>query len=223
MIARSDFLQDLDAARRCGSVSEGMSLLSAYAGAKAYLLMRTDTNADETLSFVVTSDWPFDLVRGLGADIASQQARSSEIRRCLQAFDPVFVEAPARVVMPEGIGRRICVLPFNSGPARMALSFLFEEGEFLSHDRLRDVAVAAAWHSASFPDLMAVSNLLSDLTEREIECLAWIGEGKTSDEIALIIGISRNTVNNYITSIMNKTGARTRSEAVAFAVRNRII
>ncbi|MBC7284386.1 helix-turn-helix transcriptional regulator, partial [Hoeflea sp.] len=45
----------------------------------------------------------------------------------------------------------------------------------------------------------------------------------TSDEIALIIGISRNTVNNYITSIMNKTGAKTRSEAVAFAVRQRII
>ena len=47
--------------------------------------------------------------------------------------------------------------------------------------------------------------------------------GAFEGEIALIIGISRNTVNNYITSIMNKTGAKTRSEAVAFAVRQRII
>lgn len=223
MIARGEFLQNLEAARRCGSLSGGMTLLEAYAGAKGYLLMRTDTNADETVAFVVSSNWPFDLVRTLGVELASQQSRNSEIRRCMQAFEPVFVEAPETIMMPDGIGRRLCVLSFNVGRARMALAFLFGDGDFLSHDRLRDIAVACAWHAASFPDLTSANTAFSDLTEREIECLAWIGEGKTSDEIAVIIGISRNTVNNYITSIMNKTGARTRSEAVAFAVRNRII
>ena len=29
-----------------------------------------------------------------------------------------------------------------------------------------------------------------ELTERELECLYWIAEGKTSDEIAMILGIS---------------------------------
>ena len=62
-----------------------------------------------------------------------------------------------------------------------------------------------------------------DLTEREIECLYWIAEGKTSDEIAVILGISRNTINNYITSVMRKTATKTRSEAIAWAVRNSLV
>ncbi len=62
-----------------------------------------------------------------------------------------------------------------------------------------------------------------ELTERELECLFWIAEGKTSDEIAVILGISRNTINNYITSVMRKTATRTRSEAIAHAVRNNLV
>lgn len=62
-----------------------------------------------------------------------------------------------------------------------------------------------------------------ELTDRELECLYWIAEGKTSDEIATIIGISKNTINNYITSVMRKTATRTRSEAIAYAVRNNLV
>lgn len=62
-----------------------------------------------------------------------------------------------------------------------------------------------------------------DLTERELECLYWIAEGKTSDEMATILGISRNTINNYITSVMRKTATKTRSEAIAYAVRNNLV
>jgi len=62
-----------------------------------------------------------------------------------------------------------------------------------------------------------------ELTDREIECLFWIAEGKTSDEIAVILGISRNTINNYITSVMRKTATKTRSEAIAYAVRNNLV
>ena len=38
----------------------------------------------------------------------------------------------------------------------------------------------------------------------------------------MILGISRNTINNYITSVMRKTATKTRSEAIAFAVRNNL-
>ncbi len=44
-----------------------------------------------------------------------------------------------------------------------------------------------------------------------------------SDEIATILGISRNTINNYITSVMRKTATKTRSEAIAYAVRNNLV
>lgn len=200
-----------------------MDVICAYAGARSYLVARYDLHSDKQLEFVISSDWPFDLVRTLGAALVSGHARNSELRRCLAAFEPSFIEAPETIAVPDDVSRRVCLIPYNAGEARLLLLLLFDEGVFLSHDRLRDVAVACAYHTAHFPEFIGRSGVVADLTDREIECLSWIGEGKTSDEIALIIGISRNTVNNYITSIMNKTGARTRSEAVAFAIRNQII
>nr|WP_244598131.1 LuxR C-terminal-related transcriptional regulator [Pseudohoeflea suaedae] len=200
-----------------------MELIRDYAGARHFLVARFDQYSDAHMDTIVTSDWPFDLVRSLGTSLISSHSRSSEFRRCLGAFEPTFHDMPEDVVIPTGLSRRVCIIPFNAGEARMLLMLLFDDGLYLSQDRLRDSAVAISYFAAGFPGDCGRSDRSADLTEREIECLSWIGEGKTSDEIALIIGISRNTVNNYITSIMNKTGARTRSEAVAFGVRNQII
>tara|TARA_R110002020_G_scaffold65144_2_gene172186 strand:- start:7146 stop:7817 length:672 start_codon:yes stop_codon:yes gene_type:complete len=223
MIARGAFIQDLESKQSCGQITGGMDLVCAYAGARCYLLARTDLFLDRHHDFIVTSNWPFDLVRTFGATLVDSQARTSEIRRCLQTFEPSFQDIDRSVGLPEEFSQRVCLIPYNAGHARMVLALLFAKDAFLSHDRLRDVALAAAYFTSRFPEVVSTNDTLSDLTDREVECLSWIGEGKTSDEIALIIGISRNTVNNYITSIMNKTGAKTRSEAVAFAVRQRII
>lgn len=223
MIARGAFIQELESTRASGQIAGGMDLVCAYAGARCYLIARYDLFSDRNFDFIITSNWPFDLVRTFGASLVGTQARSSEIRRCLQAFEPFFIDIEPSIDLPEGLSRRACLIPYNAGRARMILALLFEQDAFLSHDRLRDVGLATAYHTAGFPEITNGNDQLSDLTDREVECLSWIGEGKTSDEIALIIGISRNTVNNYITSIMNKTGAKTRSEAVAFAVRQRII
>ena len=223
MITRGVFIHELESETNCGHITRGMDLVSAYAGARCYLLARTDLYSDRHHDFIVTSNWPFDLVRTFGATLIDTQARTSEIRRCLQAFEPAFQDIDSSVSLPEEFSRRMCLIPYNAGHARMVLALLFDEDAFLSHDRLRDVALAAAYYTSHFAEVTSTNEELSELTDREVECLSWIGEGKTSDEVALIIGISRNTVNNYITSIMNKTGAKTRSEAVAFAVRQRII
>ncbi len=223
MTTRGIFLENLDNRRSSGHIASGMDLICAYVSARHYLVARYDLHTDRSLDFVISSDWPFDLVKTLGLSLVNAHARNSEFRRCLAAFEPSFSEADPAMAVPAGVSRRVCIVPYNAGEARMVLMLLFDDGAFLSHDRLRDVALACAYHTAHFPEITTRSGLVADLTDREIECLSWIGEGKTSDEIAVIIGISRNTVNNYITSIMNKTGAKTRSEAVAFAVRNRII
>lgn len=224
MIARAAFIEEVETKAACGNVSSGIDLIATYAGARCYLVARYDHYSDRHHDFILTSNWPFDLVRSLGAALVDAQARTSEVGRCLQSFEPRFEDIDTNLIeFPEDLSPRVCLLPYNAGKARLLLALLFEEDAFISHDRLRDAAIAASYQAAHFTDLTQTGDVLSDLTDREIECLSWIGEGKTSDEIALIIGISRNTVNNYITSIMNKTGAKTRSEAVAFAVRQRII
>lgn len=52
------------------------------------------------------------------------------------------------------------------------------------------------------------------LTDREREILHWLGEGKTNDEIGLIVGISRFTVKNHLAHIFDKLGVPNRIGAL---------
>ena len=52
------------------------------------------------------------------------------------------------------------------------------------------------------------------LSEREIEVLSLMAEGAGNKEIALRLHISENTVKFHVSSILNKLGAATRTEAV---------
>jgi len=58
------------------------------------------------------------------------------------------------------------------------------------------------------------------LSEREHQCLQWTAQGKTSSEIATILGISTHTVNHYLSGISARIGAVNRTQAVAIGLRN---
>lgn len=59
----------------------------------------------------------------------------------------------------------------------------------------------------------------SPLTERERECLVWTSVGKTSVEIAQILGLSEHTVNHYLNNAARKFDAVNRTQAVAHGLR----
>jgi LuxR family transcriptional regulator, quorum-sensing system regulator BjaR1 len=61
------------------------------------------------------------------------------------------------------------------------------------------------------------------LNKREIECLFWSAEGKSSSEISTIIGLSEHTVNHYLIGCCKKLDAVNRVQAVAKAVRHGVI
>ncbi|MDI4231733.1 LuxR family transcriptional regulator [Bradyrhizobium sp. Arg237L] len=52
------------------------------------------------------------------------------------------------------------------------------------------------------------------LSRREVECLEWAAQGKSSWEIGCILGISRNTVAYYLENAKEKLGVRTMAQAV---------
>lgn len=58
-----------------------------------------------------------------------------------------------------------------------------------------------------------------DLNEREIECLKLTSAGKTSAEIADILGLSEHSVNHYLNRAAKKLGTVNRTQAVAKALR----
>jgi two-component system response regulator NreC len=61
------------------------------------------------------------------------------------------------------------------------------------------------------------------LTSREQEVLALLAQGKTNDEIADALVISRHTVARHRENVMSKLGLHTRSELVKYAIRKRLI
>ncbi|WP_291842913.1 response regulator transcription factor [Bradyrhizobium sp.] len=55
------------------------------------------------------------------------------------------------------------------------------------------------------------------LTELESEILALIGEGRSNSEIADQLGLTENTIEHYITPLLQKLGVRNRTEAAILA------
>jgi DNA-binding CsgD family transcriptional regulator len=58
------------------------------------------------------------------------------------------------------------------------------------------------------------------LTPREKEVLGWIGRGKSTWDIAVILGISERTVKFHVRNIMQKLDVVSRAQAVAVALEN---
>ncbi len=69
----------------------------------------------------------------------------------------------------------------------------------------------------------AGSSAREKLSSRELECLRWAAAGKSSDEIAIILGISVYTVSSYFKSAVRKLDAVNRMQAIARAMRLKLI
>jgi DNA-binding response OmpR family regulator len=77
--------------------------------------------------------------------------------------------------------------------------------------RLAGVARTGLW--PKFPEL----------NDREVEVLTWVARGKTSAEIAQIVGLTKRTIDFHIDNARSKLGAATRTEAVVKAATGRLI
>lgn len=64
---------------------------------------------------------------------------------------------------------------------------------------------------------------LPAISARELEVIRWSSEGKTSVEIAIILGLSEHTINSYTTKILQKLHVVNRAQMVAKAIRMGLI
>jgi DNA-binding CsgD family transcriptional regulator len=62
-----------------------------------------------------------------------------------------------------------------------------------------------------------------DLSEREAASLTWSARGKTSSEIAVILGLTKRTVDFHIENACRKLNVATRIEAAVKATSGRLI
>lgn len=62
--------------------------------------------------------------------------------------------------------------------------------------------------------------LATALSPRQIECVALVAQGKSDWEIGQILGLSRDTVHEYVEAARQRYGVRRRTQLVLWAVRD---
>ncbi|MET1254432.1 two-component system response regulator NarL [Aliikangiella maris] len=66
-------------------------------------------------------------------------------------------------------------------------------------------------------------NLIDKLTQRELEILKFIADGKSNKVIANNLGITEATVKVHVKNLLKKLGLKTRVEAAVWAVENKLV
>jgi len=100
-------------------------------------------------------------------------------------------------------------LPADNYPARAAVATLGE---------LAQQALNEAQNFASSQKINSIST--HPFSPRELQVITLTAEGLTNKEIAYRLGLSERTIQFHLTSVFNKTGTSSRTEAVALAIRS---
>ncbi len=95
--------------------------------------------------------------------------------------------------------------------------------EVLEVARAHQLAVARRKGDWQLVEPVPVAATPRSLTPREREVLWWAAEGKSAWEIGEILGIAKRTVDEHTQKAIRKLGAFNRTQAVAIALRQRLI
>jgi DNA-binding NarL/FixJ family response regulator len=146
------------------------------------------------------------------------------------------------IAVREATGARVLV--FSSDCAEDAVLTAMQAGAvgFLRKDALTPDSLSAAVSAAANGNGVVTTELLerllasvggadagdgravpARLTDREQQVLALIAAGHPTREVALKLSYSERTVKNVLHDVVTKLNARSRSQAVAFAVREGLI
>jgi two-component system, NarL family, response regulator LiaR len=62
-----------------------------------------------------------------------------------------------------------------------------------------------------------------DLTERELDVLKLIGQGKSNKKIAVALELTEGTVKGYVSTVLDKLGVADRTQAALYAVEHKLV
>jgi DNA-binding NarL/FixJ family response regulator len=145
------------------------------------------------------------------ADISMPVMSGFEVLERLTALAPRFSKMPFIFLTAltdrdnELKGRQLGADDYVSKPID------FDMLETIINARLAGVARSSLWPKSVV------------LNDREVEVLTWAARGKTSTEIARILGLTKRTIDFHIDNARDKLGAATRTEAVLKAATGRLI
>jgi LuxR family transcriptional activator of conjugal transfer of Ti plasmids len=123
-------------------------------------------------------------------------------------------------------------VPIRGGFGQMAAFTLATDESALLTERLADeyrhllLPIGLYFHmhaTAKLEPVAAFSAPHATLSQRERQCLAWSARGKTADDIAVLVGISKRTVIFHLENARIKLGAASLTQCVAEAIRRGLL
>jgi len=97
------------------------------------------------------------------------------------------------------------------------------QGNYVVEDDVLEKPEVATWILKHFEQVAYVDGVPNEvfgpLSPREMEILEHITMGRSNKEVAQYLGISGQTVNNHMTSILRKLSVNDRTQAAMYAVR----
>ncbi|MEM5472709.1 helix-turn-helix transcriptional regulator [Hoeflea sp. AS60] len=130
---------------------------------------------------------------------------------------------PSEVLLSSGDDLAVIVPLHAATGKRHGLIMVGGDVTVVDHHALALIALDAALIFQRYFEVILSLESISGLNDREIQIVRWTSEGKTSAEIAIILGLSEHTVNSYIAAMLRKLHVVNRAQMVASAIRSGLI
>ncbi|MDB5526279.1 MAG: avhR [Rhizobium sp.] len=180
----------------------------------------------------IADNWPESLSRAYDASGVFYASRLVEALS--ETILPVFSGAAAFDIYRGTLRVRLSAeferhgfshtLGFSINDCRQKRFLVLLSGKHEAADNLALIFFSVVGHIDAFSRELAGERLSRrTLGNRETECLRWAAAGKSSEEIALILGISPHTVNFYLKTAAQKLGGVNRMHTVSRAMQLKII
>jgi DNA-binding CsgD family transcriptional regulator len=174
---------------------------------------------------IYSLDHGHSMLWGSGGEAAMIPVTDSIVAQFKRSTIPFFADTTQQSSdLIEAFGcDTVTVIPLHTFNAKRYCLMLFGEREQPPRETLALIAFDAATVFQRYDEAIISLDSINGLSDREIEIVRWTSEGKTSTEIAIILGLSSHTVNTYITTGMRKLGVVNRAQMVASALRRGLI
>ncbi|GAA2890040.1 DNA-binding CsgD family transcriptional regulator [Aminobacter niigataensis] len=199
-------------------------------GADGYMLVAIPQDQDRDNLQIIASNWIYDAIQIAGHALIAGLAQSPFASAPgVRPQSLIAAQAPAVLGGEEArlldvLGHaEIFALRLHVGRQRLFVLFSAAEAGRIDPAAMPRTQLECCYALSQAPAILAAATMRDPLSDRERECLFWVSEGKTTDEVALILGVSSNTVNSYITHAIQKLSASNRAMAIATAIRSGII
>ncbi|WP_161784939.1 helix-turn-helix transcriptional regulator [Hoeflea sp. BAL378] len=147
------------------------------------------------------------------------------VLRSKLATAPFFMDLLAQPsdLVGAGNARSAIAVPLHTVAARRYCLVMFGDAGEPDRGELALIALDAALIFQRYYEVILSLDSITGLNDREIQIVRWTSEGKTSAEIAIILGLSEHTVNSYIAAVLRKLHVVNRAQMVASALRSGLI